>query len=150
MSILGTLMPALGDTTSGSKHFFDMLVRSAPKIRTSNVFACLLRTRASTLISRFHRAGLPSPKRYLVEMRLLYAGALFQAGAVSIAEVAYRLDYSSPQSFGRTVQMLKGMPASAFRRYSFSEVLDQYAKVLIVPYRTTFLSFDPLANRKTT
>lgn len=144
ISILGTVIPALSEATAGSQQFFDTLVREAPRIRTVKGFACSLRTNGSTLMSRFFRAGLPSPKRYLLEMRLLYAAALFDTSAASIADVAYRLDYSSPQTFGRTVQMVKGMPASAFRRFSFSDVLEQYMKVFIAPYRATFLSFDPL------
>lgn len=146
VEILAAVMPVLGDAHVGSKQFFDLLIRSAPRIRSIKGFARSLRIHSSTLMSRFFRAGLPSPKQYLGEMRMLYAAALFETSSTSIAEIAHRLDYSSPQSFGRTVRTVKGMPASAFRRSSFSDVLEQYMKALIVPYRATFLSFDPLGH----
>lgn len=142
--ILGSVLSALGDPTPGSRQFFDTLVRVAPKVTTVKVLASALQAHASTLMSRFFRASLPSPKRYLAEIRLVYAAALLDSPGASIADVAYRLDYSSPQSFGRHIRTIAGVPASEFRRSSFSTVLNQYTTSLIVPYQATFRSFYPL------
>lgn len=145
MEILGSVLSALGDPTPGSRQFFDTLVRVAPKVTTLKVLASVaLQAHASTLMSRFFRASLPSPKRYLAEIRLVYAAALLDSPGASIADVAYRLDYSSPQSFGRHIRAIAGVPASEFRRSSFSTVLNQYTTSLIVPYQATFRSFNPL------
>lgn len=144
MEILSSILPALGDPAPGSRQFFDTLVRLAPNVSTVKILASALHTHASTLMSRFFRASLPSPKRYLAETRLLYAAALLDSPTASIAEVAYRLEYSSPQSFGRHIRTIVGVPASEFRRSSFSTILNQYTRSLIVPYQATFRSFDPL------
>jgi len=64
-------------------------------------------------MSRFHRAAIPSPKSYLAGMRLLHAAFLFQNPGLSVSDVAYRMDYSSPQSFGRICG-----PSSASRQES--------------------------------
>jgi hypothetical protein len=48
------------------------------------------RVRPSTLMSRFHRAGIPSPKSYLAGVRLLHAAFLFQNPGLSVADVAFR------------------------------------------------------------
>ena len=66
-------------------------------------------------MSRFYRAGLPSPKSYLAGVRVLHAAYLFQNLGLSVADVAYRLDYSSPQSFSRHVNAMLGVTAGEFR-----------------------------------
>lgn len=144
MEILGSVLPALGDPAPGSRQFFDTLVRMAPKVTTVKVLASALQAHASTLMSRFFRASLPSPKQYLAEIRLVYAAALLDSPGASIADVAYRLDYSSPQSFGRHIRTIAGVAPSEFKRSSFSTVLNQYTMRLIFPYQATFRSFDPL------
>lgn len=148
VAILDTVMPAFGEATEGSREFFCALVRLAPSIRTVSGLSRSFRIHASTLLSRFFRAGLPSPRRYLSETRLVYAAALLEVGGASIADVANRLDYSSPQSFGRTVRTVTGVPASQFRRSPFANVLEEYMKELIVPYQATFRSFDPLGTER--
>lgn len=62
-------------------------VRYAPHIVSVRELATTLRVHPSTLMSRFFRAGLPAPKKYLAHARLLYAshippGASASAGAV--------------------------------------------------------------------
>src|SRR6266566_645503 len=78
-----------------------ILARLAPALSTVRGLARHLRVGPSTLMSRFHRAALPSPKSYLAGMRLLHAAFLFQNPGLSVSDVAYRMDYSSAQSFGR-------------------------------------------------
>jgi transcriptional regulator GlxA family with amidase domain len=99
----------------------------------------------STFMSRFFRAGLPSPKRYLAGVRLLHAAALFEVHSLSVSDVAYRLEYSSPQSFGRHVRALLGVTAGEFRRrFTFTTALEDYVTRLIVPFRVTFSTFHPI------
>ena len=143
MEILGSILRALDDPSPGSRHFFDTLVRLAPTVTTVKLLAAALQAHASTLMSRFFRASLPSPKQYLTKARLVYAMALLDSRGTSIADVANRLDYSSPQSFGRHIRTTTGVPASEFRRSSFSAALNQYTKSMILPYQATFRSFDP-------
>ena len=96
-------------------------------------------------MSRFFRAGLPSPKRYLAATRLLHAAALFETPGMSISDVAYRLEYSSPQSFGRHVRAVVGMTAGEFRgRCGFEVAVTDFTTRLIVPFRAVFRSFRPL------
>ena len=66
-------------------------------------------------MSRFTRAGLPSPKTYLAAVRLLYAAQYFESDGLSIADVAYRLECSSPQSFGRHLRSMLGITAGAVK-----------------------------------
>lgn len=143
--ILGTVIPALGDATEGSRRFFELLVRTAPGVTSVRGLTRTLRVRPSTFMSRFFRAGLPSPKRYLAATRLLYAAALMEIPGFSVADVAYRLEYSSAQSFGRHLRAVLGATAGEFRkRYTLGVALDEYTDRLIVPYRATFREFNPL------
>src|SRR5439155_16581475 len=48
-------------------------------------------------------------------MRLLHAAYLFLNPGLSVSDVAYRLDYSSPQSFGRHLKAMLGVTAGEFR-----------------------------------
>src|SRR2546426_766989 len=100
---------------------------------------------SSPLMSRFWRAGPPSPKTSLAGMRLVHAAYPFSNPGLSVADVAYRLDYSSPQSFGRHLKAMLGVTAGEFRRrFPFEVALERYVDLLITPYRETLRAFCPL------
>ena len=113
-----------------------MLVRLAPDITTVRALCRACEVRPSTLMSRFSRAGLPSPKSYLASVRLLHAAHLLEAPGRSIADVAYRLEYSSPQSFGRHVRAMLGITSLEFRRrFPFPAALARFLELMIAPVR---------------
>lgn len=98
----------------------------------------------TTFMTRFFRAGLPPAKRYLSYARLVRAAALFENPGWSITQVALQLEYSSPQSFSRHVQVLLGHGAAEFRRrYTGCEMLDRMRHELVLPYREALSQFDP-------
>lgn len=143
-AILARVIPALGEATPEVRTFFEVLTRLAPTVTTVRAFAERFRVRPSTLMSRFFRAKLPSPKRYLAGARIMYAAALFEEQGFTIADVAYRLDYSSPQSFGRHLRAVLGLTATTFRRrYGFADCIEKYCERLIIPFRATFHTFHP-------
>ena len=144
--ILQRVIPSLGDEISDdTRLFFEALVRLAPAIRTVRGLARHVRLPASTLMSRFLRAQLPSPKTYLAAMRLVYSAYLFRNPGLSVADVAYRLDFSSPQSFSRHLKAMLGVTAGEYRRrFPFDVALARYVDLLITPYRETFRAFRPL------
>jgi AraC-like DNA-binding protein len=143
--ILSRLLPALGEPTPDCRRFFEVMVRTAPRTPSVRVLTATLHVRPSTFTSRFFRARLASPKRYLGATRLLYAAALFEMNGLSIGDVAYRLEYSSPQSFGRHLRAVSGVTAGEFRRrYTFHSALADYVARLVVPFRATFRTFHPL------
>ncbi len=144
-AILGKVIPALGQPTSECREFFQLLVRLAPATNTVRKLASMLGVAPSTFVSRFFRAELPSPKRYLAAIRLVFAAALMEATGRSISDVAYRLEFSSPQSFGRHLRTALGMTAAEFRRrYPFPVAVDEFVSRLIVPFRAAFRTFQPL------
>lgn len=144
--ILHSLVPALGDEVPEDLHlFFEALTRLAPVLRTVRALARHLRIPPSTLMSRFLRAALPSPKTYLAGMRLVHAAHLFRNSGLSVADVAYRLDFSSPQSFSRHLKAMLGVTAGEYRRrFPFEVALARYVDLLIIPYRETFRAFRPM------
>jgi AraC-like DNA-binding protein len=143
--ILSRLVPALVDATGEVRTFFEAVARLAPVLSTVRGLTRHLRVCSSTLMSRFYRAGLPSPKTYLAGMRLLHAAYLFSNPGVSVSDAAYRLDYSSPQSFGRHLKAMLGITAGEFRqRFPFDVALERYVDLLITPYRETLRAFCPL------
>ncbi len=143
--MLARIVPALGNASPGCKRLFDVMVRRAPAVTTVRALARGLGVGASTFMSRFFRAGLPSPKRYLAAVRLVYASGLLESPGLSIADVAYRLEYSSPQSFSRHLRTALGVSAGEFRkRYGFEVALNDFVSRLIVPYRQKFRTFHPL------
>ncbi len=143
--ILRRLIPALGEPTVDCKAVFEVVVRTAPTVVTARSLAKYLRVSPSTFTSRFLRAEIPSPKRYLAGVRLLYAATLLEIPGLSVADVAYRLQYSSPQSFGRHLRSVLGVTASEFRvRYRFDEALNDFLGRLVVPFRSRFSTFHPL------
>ena len=140
--VLATLAPLPG----GSQRFWEELCRSAPETTTVRQLARRLVVTPSTFVSRFARAGLPSPKDHLVAVRLCHAARLFDEGELTVADVAYRLDYASPQSFGRHLRVVLGITPSEFRaRFPFCSVLDRFLDRLVKPHVETWRRFHPLA-----
>jgi AraC-like DNA-binding protein len=143
--ILTALLRSLPGNNEELRFFFGELVRIAPSITNVRALARSVRIGPSTLMSRFYRAGLPSPKLLLSMTRLTYAASFFEASSVSVADVALALGYSSPQSFGRHVRHSLGLSAGEYRRtYPLSRALEHFVDRLILPYHETLKTFVPL------
>jgi AraC-like DNA-binding protein len=144
--IQGPILDALVEAPADARLFMEALVRLAPETPTVRRLADRLYVRPSTLMSRFVRSGLPSPKNYLAAVRLLHAALLFEIDGLSVADVAYRLEYSSPQSFGRHLRAMLGITASEFRsRFPFPTALGSFVDRLLGPYLTIWRDFHPMA-----
>lgn len=127
-------------------RFFELLFESSPKISTVRQLARHLNILPSTLMSRFFRAKLPAPKRYLSLARLIRAARLFENPGLSVARVANHLDYSSPQSFGRHVRTIMKMSPVKFRStYDGQGMLQLFRTELILPYVDVLCAFRPSA-----
>jgi AraC-like DNA-binding protein len=126
-------------------RFFEALFLSPPRVGTIRAFSERLDVLPSTLMSRFFRAGLPAPKRYLATARLVRAARLFENPGFSVANVANHLDYSSPQSFGRHVRMVMRMTALQFRdQYDGEGMLEHFRGELVLPYIDGLRELNPL------
>ena len=144
--IQGPVLGAMPDITPDARLFFEAIIRLAPDLLTVRDLSRRLSVRPSTLMSRFSRTGLPSPKSYLASIRLLHAAQLFEDKGLSIADVAHRLDYSSPQSFGRHVRSLLGITSTEFRtRFPFSTAVQRFVQLMIEPYGACWGTFHPLS-----
>lgn len=126
-------------------RFLHLLFRPAPAIGTVRDLARRLGVVPSTLMSRFFRAGLPAPKRYLAMARLVRAARLFESPGLSVAAVANALEYSSPQSFGRHVRTTLRLTAVQFReRYDGEGMLERFRAELVVPFAPALRRFTPI------
>jgi AraC-like DNA-binding protein len=125
-------------------RFIELLFDSSPKVSTVRQLARRLNILPSTLMSRFFRAKLPAPKRYLSLARLIRAARLFENPGLSVARVANHLDYSSPQSFGRHVRTVMKMSPVKFRStYDGQGMLQLFRTELILPYADVLCTFRP-------
>jgi AraC-like DNA-binding protein len=128
------------------RRFFEILFELPAGVDTIRSLARHLGVVPSTFMSRFFRADLPAPKRYLAMARLVRAAQLFENPGLSIANVANRLDYSSPQSFGRHVRGLIQLTAVEFRqKYDGEGMLQRFRQDLIIPYLSQLRDFAPLS-----
>jgi AraC-like DNA-binding protein len=144
--IQGPVLEALAEAPADARLFVEALIRLAPDTPTVTSLAQRLFVRPSTLMSRFARAGLPSPKNYLAAIRLLHAAHLFETAGLSVADVSYRLEYSSPQSFGRHLRAMLGLTALEFRhRFPFRIAVPRFIELMITPYLAIWKSFHPVA-----
>jgi AraC-like DNA-binding protein len=144
--IQGPILDALAEAPLDARLFVEAIIRLAPDTPTVTTLAQRLYIRPSTLMSRFARAGLPSPKNYLAAIRLLHASYLFETAGLSVADVSYRLEYSSPQSFGRHLRAMLGLTALEFRRrFPFPMALTRFVEVMVSPYVSIWRSFHPVA-----
>jgi AraC-like DNA-binding protein len=145
-SALAQLALDLPNVPKDCWRFFELLFDSSPKISTVRQLARELNILPSTLMSRFFRAQLPAPKRYLSFARLIRAARLFENPGLSVARVSNHLDYSSPQSFGRHVRTMMNMSPVKFRTtYDGQGMLQFFRRELILPYLDTLSTFRPSA-----
>ena len=129
--------------SSGLGEFFRLAF--SPRLTSAKELAGHMGVQTSTLMSKFFRAGVPSPKQYVAYARLIWAAHLGETPAMSISAIATRLNASSPQSFHRTVRTLTGMSAAAFRReFDGPRALDYFCARLVRPYRDALYRFDPV------
>jgi AraC-like DNA-binding protein len=143
---LGQLSTDLTGAPSDCWRFFELLFSHSPQIHTIRQLSRQLNILPSTLMSRFFRAKLPPPKRYLSLARLIRAAKLFENPGLSVASVANYLDYSSPQSFGRHVRTIMGVSPVVFRQnYDGSGMLQYFRKELVSPYAEILREFKPAA-----
>ena len=125
--------------------FFETIFQPGLRTSTIRMLSSELKVVPSTLMSRFFRAHLPAPKRYLAMARLTHAARVFENPGLSVANVANHLEYSSPQSFGRHVRTLLSITALQFRqRYDGEGMLHRFREELILPFAPTLRSFSPL------
>ncbi len=126
-------------------ELLELVFTARPPIHTVRHLATQLRIHPGTLTSRFQRAGLPSLKRYLDLANLVRAAHRLEDPSRSIADVATSLEYSSPQSFGRHVQLVLGLTASGFRsRYDCEGMYRRFCDDLVVPVLPQLGTFHPL------
>jgi AraC-like DNA-binding protein len=143
---LSQLAVDLRGATDDCWRFFEALFTAPPQVATVRALANHLAVLPSTLMSRFFRARLPAPKRYLAVARLVRAARLFENPGFSVANVANHLDYSSPQSFGRHVRTVLGMTAVDFRRrYDGTTMLAYFREKLVLPYVDALRGLRPLS-----
>jgi AraC-like DNA-binding protein len=143
--VSAALAADLPDAREDCVRWLESLFTLPPRVCTVRVHARALGVRPSTFMSRFFRLGLPAPKRYLAMARLVRAARQFENPGCSIAAVANRLEYSSPQSFGRHVRMLLDLSAGEFReRYDGEGMLQRFRDELVLPYREALSKLAPL------
>jgi CheY-like chemotaxis protein len=80
--IQGPVLESVRETPPDARLFLEALIRLAADVPTVSGVATQLSVRPSTLMSRFARAGLPSPKNYLAAIRLLHAAHLFETAGL--------------------------------------------------------------------
>lgn len=145
-SALGQINEDLVGAPNDCWRFFELLFGQTPRVCSVRDLARQMNILPSTLMSRFFRAHLPPPKRYLSLARLIRAARLFENPGFSIASVANHLDYSSPQSFGRHVRTVMKMSPVIFRqRYDGDAMLRHFREQLIIPYIPILRKFSPVA-----
>ncbi len=141
---LDALTIDLGGAPTACWEFFDLLFSTSPAIVTVQAFAPRMHLAPAALASRLNRLGLPTARRYLDLSRLTRAARLLENPGLSIANVSNRLEYSSPQAFGRHLGVTLQLSASKFRRaYDGERMLDLFRSQLVLPYIESLRLFDP-------
>ena len=144
--ILGQLALDLVGVPEDCWKFFETLFTCSPQIANVRVLAKEFSVLPSTMMSRFSRIGVPTPKQYLAMARLVRAARLFENTGFSIANVANHLDYSSPQSFGRHVRTVLHISSGDFRaRYDGAGMFERFRVEMIVPYIAVLRQLRPLS-----
>jgi AraC-like DNA-binding protein len=144
---INTLRQDLDGASAASVRFFDTLFTVPRTMTTVQQLARHIGVVPTTLMSRFLRHGVPTPKRYLAAARLVRAAHLLENPGYSITQVAFLMEYSSPQSFSRHVTGILQVGAAEFRRrYTGETMLQAMRSSLVLPYLEQLRHFDPFAS----
>ena len=144
---LAQLMTDLRGVPDDCWRFFEALFTVPASVNTVWLLSRSLGVLSSTLMSRFYRVSLPSPKKYLAMARLIRAAEMFENPGLSIANVANHLDYSSPQSFGRHVKGTLLISATDFRsRYDGEGLLQRFREDYVIPHLPKLKVLRPLTS----
>lgn len=145
---LAALRTEIGEAPAEVWRFFEAVLDRHHPALTVRELSRRLGVVPSTLMSRFYRAHLPAPKRYLAYARLLRAARLFEDPGHSIADVATTLRYSSPQSFSRHIRTMLGVTAGRFRQeFQGEAMLERWMSELVRPHLGALRTLRPLALR---
>ncbi len=126
-------------------RFLDELFLAPRSLTTVRQLARRLGVVPTTFMSRFFRAGIPAPKKYLATARLVRAARLLENPGYSLTQVAFLLEYSSPQSFSRHVMHSLQCGAAEFRKaYSGEAMLEHMRQRLILPFQQQLVAFVPV------
>jgi AraC-like DNA-binding protein len=141
---LGQLSTDLRGVPDDCWRFFEILFTDQPPLYSVRQLSHQFKIVPSTLMSRFFRARLPAPKRFIAMARLIRAAYLFENPGLSVANVANHLEYSSPQSFGRHIRGLLHTTAVDFRhQYDGEGMFRRFRSELVLPNVATLRNFYP-------
>lgn len=134
----------LEGATAECQRFFESLFLAPLTVTTVRQLLRGTGVVSSTFMSRFFRAHLPAPKRYLSLARLVRAARYFESPGLSVAQVSHRMEYSSPQSFSRHVHTVLGCtPVEFRRRFDGIGMLEEMRQQCVLPHLATFRTFHP-------
>jgi AraC-like DNA-binding protein len=129
-------------------QFFEALF-SAPAGASAKTFSASLGVLPSSLMSRFFRARLPAPKGYIDGVTLIRAARLMENPRFRIVRIAYELNASSSQSFGRWVKRVTGLTAQQFRDVHTGEsMIARFRAELVAPHIKKLRALRPLLVRE--
>jgi AraC-like DNA-binding protein len=139
---LGRIQAEVGALTASCAKFFDLIFD--PAVSKTKQIAQQLGVGRSAFHSRFHRASLPSARRYLDFARLVRVAFIGQEPALTGTDIANRVHASSLQSLHRSIRCLTGLSFREFRyRYDGAAMLNRFVNQLVTPNVERLKSFDP-------
>ena len=142
-AVVGLAEP-LAAVRPGMRRFVGALFEVPTRVRTVRGLAPQLGVGPTTLMSRFFRAGLPAPRRYLALARLVRAAQLFESPRWTVGAVAAELELSSAQAFSRHLYLQLGVRPREFRRrYDAEGMIERFGEEVLVPYLGVLREFEP-------
>ena len=126
-------------------RFFETLWSSPRAFAMGKEVARHLGITNSTMASRFLRAGLPTPKRYIEAVAFVRIAGFLDTPGRSLRQAARHTTYSTQQAINRRLRSTTGLTACAyFAERSGPRLLDEFRDTLVSPYLTQLRDFSPL------
>lgn len=142
VEVLSRIHSEVGTMARALSRFFDLIFD--PAIHRTKQIADEMGIGRSAFHSRFHRASLPSARRYLDMARLVRVAFIGQEPALTGSDISNRVHASSPQSLHRSIRCLTGLSFREFRyRYDGSAMIERFLRELVTPNAVRLRSFDP-------
>lgn len=149
--INGVALAALAKDLNGCPadcwRFFELLFSESVRVRSVMDLAHEVGVCFTTISSRFGRAKVPNPKRYIALAEFVRAAWLFERPRATTQIVSFTLGGSSGQAFQHTCRVFLGQTITAFRKAhpTGQSMLDRFRAELVLPYVEQLRAFHPFA-----
>lgn len=148
-AMVSTLSAVLDGVPAETMDLFDALFTDEPPIHRGHDLAWRFNVSKQKIDNRFARAGLPTPRKFIIEALLVRAAYLLEDPHVSIASAADDLGFPSQQALHRLIALRTGCTGKEYRlKWTGKARFDWYVAHYITAHKPALCATNLVGRRR--